>query len=216
MPPPFTPLTPGFFMKTVDSKPNSAISVANHSASCAFLGPYLCLPDFRGQGHGIEVWNAALNHVGNRTIGLDGEPDQQGKPQVGVRSLRTNRALAGKLSAGESTARPVIAGDLGAVSEMNRAQTGFGRSRFLDAWFGDANTRQSFVIERGGAIPAYATIRSCREGSKLGLSQQIVLLMPRSCWRTGCVYSRADYDRCFNGRSSPCRFGFGLGVNPGF
>ena len=67
----------GFLVKTVEDRPIAAISVVNHDADLAFLGLYICHPDFRGQGYGMEVWQAGIAHAGNRCIGLDGVPAQQ-------------------------------------------------------------------------------------------------------------------------------------------
>ncbi|MEJ1998873.1 MAG: N-acetyltransferase, partial [Maritimibacter sp.] len=38
----------GFFVATRDDQPVAAISVVNHSDSYAFLGLYLCHPNWRG------------------------------------------------------------------------------------------------------------------------------------------------------------------------
>ncbi len=67
----------GFFLKEVGSQPAAAVSVVNHSDDFVFPGLYLCRPEFRGRGHGLEVWRAGVTHAGNRCIGLDGVPDQQ-------------------------------------------------------------------------------------------------------------------------------------------
>ena len=67
----------GFFLGRVDGEPVSAISVVNYSDAYAFLGFYLVRPDLRGLGHGLATWRAGLAHAGDRTVGLDGVPDQQ-------------------------------------------------------------------------------------------------------------------------------------------
>ena len=68
MPPSFSrPIRTGFLVRRVAGRPVSAISVVNHSESFAFLGLYLCHPDFRGRGHGLAIWNAGLAHAGART-----------------------------------------------------------------------------------------------------------------------------------------------------
>ena len=67
----------GFLVKEVQKEIVAAISVVNHDPHFAFLGLYLCKPQYRGQGHGIDVWHAGIAHAGSRSIGLDGVPDQQ-------------------------------------------------------------------------------------------------------------------------------------------
>src|SRR5206468_7373287 len=43
----------------------------------AFLGFYIVRAGFRGAGHGVHIWNAAIAHAGSRVIGLDGVVAQQ-------------------------------------------------------------------------------------------------------------------------------------------
>jgi predicted GNAT family N-acyltransferase len=40
------------------------------------LGFYIVKKDYRGQGDGIQIWKAALNHLSGRNIGLDGVLEQ--------------------------------------------------------------------------------------------------------------------------------------------
>jgi len=67
----------GFFTSLHDNEPAAIISVVNHGPDFAFLGFYICRPELRGNGYGLAVWNHALQHAGNRTIGLDGVIAQQ-------------------------------------------------------------------------------------------------------------------------------------------
>ena len=67
----------GFFLALDDSEPVAAISVVNHSDTFAFLGLYIALPSHRRKGIGLGLWRHAIKHAGDRTIGLDGVPDQK-------------------------------------------------------------------------------------------------------------------------------------------
>ena len=62
----------GFFVAEADGAPVAAISVVNHDAKNAFLGLYICKPEVRGQGIGFALWQHALRHAGDRSVGLDG------------------------------------------------------------------------------------------------------------------------------------------------
>src|SRR3954451_13235454 len=53
------------------------ISLVSYDASFAFLGFYICAPEYRGKGLGIALWNEALVRCKASTIGLDGVPGQQ-------------------------------------------------------------------------------------------------------------------------------------------
>ena len=67
----------GFLITEVGGERAAAISVVNHDPGFAFLGLYLCKPQFRGQGTGLDVWREGIAHAGGRSIGLDGVPEQQ-------------------------------------------------------------------------------------------------------------------------------------------
>ncbi len=160
----------GFFVKTVNDEPVSAISVVNHSDAFAFLGLYLCHPLHRGQGHGIDVWNAALKHAGNRTVGLDGVPDQQANYRKSgfVLHGQTTRWQGRFDGRSGASPRPLDAADICTIANWDRRQNGFDRRNFLPLWLSNSKTRQSLVIERDGRIVAYGTIRQCRAGCKIG------------------------------------------------
>ncbi|MEM6717478.1 MAG: GNAT family N-acetyltransferase, partial [Cyanobacteria bacterium P01_C01_bin.147] len=64
----------GFFLTRRKGDPVAAISVVNHNAKNAFLGLYICHPEWRGLGFGLSTWEHALKHAGERTVGLDGVP----------------------------------------------------------------------------------------------------------------------------------------------
>ena len=46
----------GFFLAEVGGERVAAISVVNHSDAFAFLGLYLCRPEWRGRGIGRALW----------------------------------------------------------------------------------------------------------------------------------------------------------------
>jgi len=67
----------GFFAAEIDGALAASMSVVNHSDTFSFAGLYICRPEFRGRGIGLALWTQALDHAGDRTIGLDGVPAQQ-------------------------------------------------------------------------------------------------------------------------------------------
>jgi len=160
----------GFFTHEAEDQPVAAISVVNHSDTFAFLGLYLCLPEYRGQGIGLALWNRAIRHAGSRTIGLDGVPDQQANYRksgfiAAGKTVRWQGVLHG---AGRSSARAITPQDLPQILSLDRQQTGFERSKFQCSWFSKTNTRRTLVMVRDGKITAYGTIRKCVEGYKIG------------------------------------------------
>nr|WP_245895352.1 GNAT family N-acetyltransferase [Pontivivens insulae] len=180
----------GFFVREVDGAPIAAISVVNHGDDLAFLGLYLCQPEFRGQGHGYALWHHALAHAGGRTIGLDGVPAQEanyarsGFQRTGA-SIRYMLDLSGPPVAALD---PVV--DLGAAIALDRAVNCADREPFMKAWLTDTPTRRSFSLGRETLI----TLRQCREGAKIGpliasnLDDAEVLVRGAAAHATGPVF----------------------------
>src|SRR5438270_3178464 len=67
----------GFFVGEIDGEPVATVSCVNYDDRFAFLGFYIVRSGFRGSGHGLRIWNAAIAHAGARVIGLDGVVAQQ-------------------------------------------------------------------------------------------------------------------------------------------
>ena len=62
----------GFFAGFASGVPIACISSVAYDDSFGFLGLYIVKPEFRGRGFGIKIWKRALEHLGDRNIGLDG------------------------------------------------------------------------------------------------------------------------------------------------
>lgn len=158
----------GFFLKEVDGKPVAAVSVVNHDDAFAFLGLYICLPQYRSQGYGLEIWRAALAHAENRCVGLDGVPDQQdnytraGFTKVG----KTTRYMGRIAPVDPSRLRAASAADTDALIAQDARATGVARHRFSNAWFSETSTRKTLILD--GETTAFATYRRCHEGVKIG------------------------------------------------
>ena len=159
----------GFFVAEVDGRAVAAISVVNHSDNFAFLGLYLCRPEFRGQGIGFKLWQHALAHAGDRTVGLDGVPAQEANYQKSgfILADRTRR-LTGEVTE-EALLLPLAAPeDFSALAQIDRAGTGVSRPRFLHPWLRNTRTRKTVLLREGGEVIGFATGRVCRTGCKVG------------------------------------------------
>ncbi|SFA75601.1 hypothetical protein SAMN05421688_0627 [Poseidonocella pacifica] len=160
----------GFFVTEAKGVPIAAISVVNHSASFAFLGLYLCKPEFRGLEIGYALWRHGLAHAGPRTVGLDGVAAQQGNYALSgfVRAGATHR-LHGRIAAQRDPAiRAATAGDFSRLMELDRRATGVDRSRFLAVWFVQTATRRTLLLDTAYGPAGVVTIRQCRQGVKVG------------------------------------------------
>ncbi len=160
----------GFLMGWLDGEPISCISVVKYGASFAFLGLYIVRPTWRGQGHGLPIWNAGMARAAGRTIGLDGVVAQQGNYRRSGFALAHRNARWGGTVAGAADARvrPVTAGDMAAIAAFDTACFPEPRPAFLRAWLAASETRWSLCFVEGGAIAGWGTIRRCVEGYKIG------------------------------------------------
>lgn len=160
----------GFFVACIDGVPVAAISVVNHSGSFAFLGLYLCLPAYRGRGIGLALWRHAMAHAGDRTVGLDGVPDQQENYRRSgfVRVGQTQRFEGAVAPEAHPAVGPVGMGDLDALVALDEAVNGVARPAFARQWFTDAENRRTLVWRGSGGTEAVVTVRRCRRGVKCG------------------------------------------------
>ncbi|SDE33239.1 Acetyltransferase (GNAT) domain-containing protein [Ruegeria marina] len=163
--------TRGFFLARVGAEPVAAISVVNHDAGNAFLGLYLCRPDWRGQGIGLAIWNRALQHAGGRSVGLDGVAAQEANyAKSGF--VRTGASLRheGRWPAARSPhVRVAVADDVSRLIALDAEAGGFTRPAFLSAWLAAGlPERSTRVLLGNGEISGFATWRTCREGTKIG------------------------------------------------
>ncbi len=160
----------GIFVAERTGRPVAAISVVNHASDHAFLGLYLCRPDFRGQGIGFALWQHALGHAGDRTIGLDGVAAQEANyARSGFVRIGATLRMDGRLSATPDAAvRPASAEDLPVLQTLDRAAFGVSRPRFLHSWLTDHATRKTVVLMDRDGITGFATARQCRAGIKIG------------------------------------------------
>lgn len=160
----------GFLIKEVDGAPVAAISVVNHDPEFAFLGLYLCKPDYRGLGYGMEVWRAGIAHAGERNIGLDGVPDQQANyARSGFAKYGRTVRYEGQISAAsDPRIRRASPEDMPTLIARDADACGISRRAFATTWVSECSTRQTMVLWAGADITGFATFRRCRVGSKIG------------------------------------------------
>ena len=159
----------GFFLADVEGMPAASISVVNHSEDHAFLGLYICKPEFRGQGIGFALWNAALEHADHRSVTLEGVVEQQSNyARSGFAPLGKTVRYAGHIAANPSGLDHASAQDLSWVLKADQIATGHARPRFAEAWFSDTDTRKTMVLREADEPVAFATFRTCVDGTKIG------------------------------------------------
>lgn len=159
----------GFLVCRAGDEPVAAISVVRHDPGFAFLGLYLCHPDWRGRGYGWATWQAGLGLAGSRTIGLDGVAAQQENyRRSGFASAGRTLRLAGLLDGEPAAGCRSCDGAGEAIARLDRAATGYARPGFLAGWLTDTPTRRTLCLYDREVLAGFGTVRVCRDGLKIG------------------------------------------------
>jgi len=167
---------PGLLLGYADGRPVASISAVRYGDGYGFLGFYIVVPEARGNGHGLAVWNAAMARFGSRVVGLDGVVAQQDNyRKSGFVLAGRNVRFSGPAERAAAPpagieVRPPADGDLPAVLAFDRAFFPADRGAFTRAWTAPAaGTRRSCRLAlRDGRLEGYGVVRACRAGHKIG------------------------------------------------
>lgn len=162
----------GYLMAWVGDEPAACISAVRYGSGYGFLGFYISPPAFRGQGYGVKVWDAAMERMGTRVIGLDGVPDQQANyAKSGFVLAHRNVRYGGTPDVETVSDARLVAVEVAQIPDLIACDRPFvpaARDRFLTAWLKPARTRLGLALIDDGTIAGYGVIRQCREGWKVG------------------------------------------------
>ncbi len=161
----------GFLVGLLDGEPVATLSAVRYGADFGFMGFYIVEPGHRGRGYGLQLWQAGLEHLAGRNIGLDGVLAQQENYQksgfkLAYRNIRYEGRPAGQ---SESIAGIVEASALpfDLLEAYDRRFFPTSRAVFLQHWLRQPGARSLAVVE-GGQVKGYGVIRPCRTGYKIG------------------------------------------------
>lgn len=162
----------GFLMAFKDGHPIASISVVAYGADYGFLGFYICHPAVRGQGLGYRLWQAGLQRLGGRSVGLDGVVDQQSNYRKEGFTLAHRNVRYGGTVACETPEDPrlqaVTPEQTAAVMAYDRPFFPGPRAAFLKCWLRAGENRRGFVVMDEDGVAGYGVLRRCREGHKIG------------------------------------------------
>lgn len=161
----------GFIGGFVDGAMTASISVVNYDDSFAFLGFYIVAPEQRGKGYGYALWQAGMEHAGDRVVGLDGVVDQQENYKrsgfdFAYRNVRYGGVPAQLDVIGGPEIRRVGAPDAELLA-FDATMFPAPRTAFLDAWLGTEG-HAAFASYADGKLTGYAVARPCVSGTKIG------------------------------------------------
>lgn len=161
----------GFWMGVLGDEPIATISAVKYGSSFGFLGFYIVKPEYRGQGYGIQLWNAALHTLAGRNIGLDGVVAQQQNYQrsgfqLAYRNIRYE-GVGGGESIEDSAIVPLSRLPFTLIANYDRLLFPCDRSQFLRCWLHQPNSA-AFGILHNNQLAGYGVLRACHRGYKIG------------------------------------------------
>lgn len=161
----------GFLGHFVDGSMVSGISCVTYGEDFSFIGLYITRADQRGKGYGLKVWNAAMERLEGRIIGLDGVPEQQANyASMGFAKSYETARWSG-LCSFQKDARiyhvlDIDAEQLSDIAAYDAHVFPAPRQSFLKPWL--SHPHSAFALTKDDKITGYAVLRECEDGFKLG------------------------------------------------
>jgi ribosomal protein S18 acetylase RimI-like enzyme len=161
----------GFLGAWLDSEPVGMVSAVHYGAGFGFLGFYIVRPPFRGQGHGLALWQAAMRRFGGRVVGLDGVVAQQDNYrksgfELAWNNVRYEGAARARARSGSSVV-PLNEFALQDVLDYDAAFFADDRRMFTQHWLAQRGST-ALAVRRDGRLAGYGVIRPCRSGHRIG------------------------------------------------
>jgi ribosomal protein S18 acetylase RimI-like enzyme len=159
----------GFIGGWVADEQVATISVVRYGRSFGFLGLYIVRPDFRGKGYGMQVWNAGLDYLEGRTVGLDGVPAQQDNYHKSGFTPAWNNARYEGRGGGDAVSGTIPLKSVSREELIDYDRQFFAEPRdgFLECWISRPGT-QALGALHDGRLAGYGVTRRCLNGYKIG------------------------------------------------
>lgn len=161
----------GFLVGLLDGEPVATISAVRYGQDFGFIGFYIVKPTCRGQGYGLRLWNAAMQRLAGRIVGLDGVVAQQDNYRKSGFALAWNNAryegVGGGAGSADEAIVPLSTLPFDAVAAYDRPFFPDDRQAFLRAWIGQPGAAALGLVQ-DGRLAGYGVLRPCRRGAKIG------------------------------------------------
>lgn len=161
----------GFLIGLLGDEPIATISSVKYGDSFGFLGFYIVKPEYRGQGFGIQIWNAGIEYLKNCTIGLDGVVAQQSNYKKSGFSLAYNNIRFEGAGGGNFPADAEIVRlseiPFDAIYAYDKPFFPDNRRKFLRCWINQPGCTALGILDNA-RLAGYGVLRTCRSGYKIG------------------------------------------------
>ncbi len=160
----------GFLIGVLKEQTVGCISAVSYAGRFGFIGLYIVLPEYRGRGLGIKLWQAAVARLRGHNIGLDGVlAQQENYAKSGFRLAYRNVRYRGQAARIETPDSILPADEVGFKKLLEYDRRIFPESRddFLRAWINQSRAG-AFVAVSHGQLAGYTVVRKCHDGWKIG------------------------------------------------
>ena len=173
----------GFFMGYLAGEPIASLSAVRYGDRFGFIGFYIVHPNFRGQGYGLKLWQAGMEYLQGRTIGLDGVVAQQANYQqsgftLAYRNIRYEgmgqkekmpRPMTNpeRLKLLEQAIQPLTPAMINSLLAYDREFFPDDRTEFLQRWIMQPES-YGVGLTQDRQIVSYGVVRPCQTGYKIG------------------------------------------------
>ncbi len=162
----------GFLMGYLDSKPVGCISAVSYEKVFSFIGFYMVVPDYRGRGYGLQLWNKAMARLKGQPVGLDGVPEQQANYRksgfrLAYRNIRFEGPAVKNGPQGVANLSDLRDLPFALLEKYDARCFPAPRTAFLKSWLA---MPQAYGVGwvKDGNLCGYGVIRKCRRGYKIG------------------------------------------------
>jgi Acetyltransferase (GNAT) domain/Acetyltransferase (GNAT) family len=168
-----TKLNPGGFLGGyLDNTLIGCISAVAYENTFGFNGFYIVVSEYRGQGYGIQLWQAAMHRLAGLNIGLDGLIARQANYQksgfkFAYRNIRYEGLVVHDLISDQlefTCLQSIPFAQLEAYDCQCFPAT---RTTFLRAWI-TLPQSYGYGVTAGDRCSEYDVIRKCHNGHKIG------------------------------------------------
>ena len=161
----------GFLVGLLDNEPVATISAVKYGRSFGFIGFYIVSPEYRGEGYGIQIWNAGLAYLKNRNIGLDGVVAQQDNYRksgfsLAYRNIRY-QGTGGSDYPADTRIVQLCEVPFEEVCRYDRPFFPDDRTQFLKHWIDSFRSTATGILQNH-KLAGYGVLRPCHSGYKIG------------------------------------------------
>lgn len=155
----------GFFLGELRGEPIGSVSGVAYDANFGFIGIYIVRPEYRGQGYGLALFQAAMDYLGQRNVGLDGVIAQQDNYRrsgfrLAYRNIRYQGLGGGEMPEG---CVPIHTIPFAQLLDYDARHFPARRPTFLQAWIREPESTALGIVE-DGELRGYGMIRAFVHG----------------------------------------------------